>query len=64
MYIFYVASEFMEYVDSISAALATVIMSVCFAAIAFRKTKIFEFIDALQTIINESELDSVVEQFE
>ena len=55
VYIFYVASGFMEYVDCISSTCAGIITFVCFAAIVFRKTTLFKNIENMEQLIDKSE---------
>lgn len=55
VYVFHEASGFMEYVVSICATSGTIIMFVCFAAIVFRKSTLFESIDNVETLIDKSE---------
>lgn len=54
-YIFYVATDFMEYVNCISATAATTIIFVCFAAIVFKSDLMFENINHLEKLIEASE---------
>lgn len=55
MYIFYVANDFLDYVESIIATTSTIIMFICFAAMAPRKTKLFESIENIEKLIDMSE---------
>lgn len=55
VYIFHVASGFMEYVNCTCSIFATSIMFVCFAAIVCRKTTFFESIDNIEKFIKTSE---------
>lgn len=59
VYIFYVASAFMEYVESICTTTANIIIFVCFAAIAFKTTLLFENIDKLEKLITSSKFSSI-----
>lgn len=54
MNLFYVASDFMEYMEGICTTSATIIIFVCFAAKVFGKTKLFNIIDNIEKIINAS----------
>lgn len=54
VYIFYVADGFMEYMEGSCAAAASIIVFVCFAAIAFQKTTLFESIDNFEKLIGSS----------
>lgn len=54
IYIFYVASGFMEYVACIGVTSGTFIIFVCFASVVFRKTTIFECIDSIEKLIDTS----------
>lgn len=54
MFIFYVASGFMEYMDSICAISATIVVFICFATIVLRKTKLFEMIENIKKQIGAS----------
>lgn len=55
MYIFNVASGFMEYLQSICTTSGTVITLVSFAVIVFRKSKVFESIENFRKLIYTSE---------
>lgn len=55
VYVFYVANGLMEYMECISTGSGTIIMFVCFAAIVFRKTKLFESIDEFEKLIDTSD---------
>lgn len=55
MYISYVAEGFMDYMQAICAASSTVIIFVCFAAIAFREATLFESIERIEQLIEISE---------
>lgn len=61
LYIIYVTSGFMEYVNSINSTSATIVTSIGFAAIVFRRTKLFESIDNIEQLIDASKtiLDAV-----
>lgn len=54
VYIFHVADGFMEYMEGSCAAAASIIVFVCFAAIAFQKTTLFECIDNFEKLIGSS----------
>lgn len=56
VYIFYVASVFMGYMESICTTTANIIIFICFAAIAFERTLLFENIDKLEKLITASKL--------
>lgn len=55
MYIFHVANNFMEYMVSICSVSAGTIIFLCFAAIVFRKTKLFACIDSMEKVLETSE---------
>lgn len=55
VYFFQVANGFMEKLDCICATSATIIAFINFAAIAFRKTTLFQCIDNIKNLIETSE---------
>lgn len=55
LYMFYVASSFMEYMDSMCAIGATAVVFVCFATIVSRKNVLFKSIDGIEKLIDTSE---------
>lgn len=55
VYIFYVASDFMEYIEIANWSSGSVIIFVCFVAIVFRKGKLFKAIDDMETLFEKSE---------
>lgn len=55
LYIFYVANGFMEYMVCICVTSGTLIIFVCFAAIVYRKARLFELIDNIEELIDTSE---------
>lgn len=55
VYTFYVANGFMEYMECICATSATIIIFICFAAIVYRRTLLFENIDNIEKLIDTSE---------
>lgn len=57
-YIFHVANGFMEYVEGICATSSSVIIFICFTAVAFKKTTLFKIIDNAKKLIATSELVS------
>lgn len=52
VYTSYVANDFMEYVECCCALSACVIIFVCYAAVAFRKTILFDGIDNIERFID------------
>lgn len=58
MNLFYVASDFMEYMEGICTTSASIIIFVCFAAKVFGKTKLFEMIGNVEKLINASKTNS------
>lgn len=54
VYIFHVANGFMDYIECISTTSGTILMFVCFVAIVFSKTKVFEAIDNIEKLIDTS----------
>lgn len=54
LYIIYVTSGFMEYVNSINSTSATIVTSTGFAAIVFRRATLFESIDSIEKLIDAS----------
>lgn len=52
VYIFEVERDFMEYVECICAASASIIIFVCLVAIVFWQTTIFELIDFSEQVLN------------
>lgn len=54
VYLYYVANDFMEYMDCISSISAGMILFVSLAAIVFRKTTLFESIDMIEKLIDTS----------
>lgn len=54
LYLFLVASIFTEFMECISSGSSTIIMFVCFAAIAVRKNTLFESIDDIKKFIDSS----------
>lgn len=59
VYIFCVASGFMEYMECVSALFAGTIIFVCFAAIVFKKRTLFESIDDIEKLIDSSKANSI-----
>lgn len=55
MYIFYVANDLMEYIESICVTSACIIIFSCFATIVLRKTTLFEIIDNMEKLIDTRE---------
>lgn len=55
VYIYYLASGFMEYMECFSSMLASFIIFICLMAIAYRTTKLFESIQNMEKIIETSE---------
>lgn len=55
VYIFHVASNLMEYMESICTIAAYIITFASFVAIDFRKTTLFECIDKIEQLIDTSE---------
>lgn len=56
VYIFRVANDFLEFVECLNSTFASIIISVCFVAIVFRKTTLFNSIDNIEKVIDASEL--------
>lgn len=54
MYIAYVASSFMDDMQCICSLSGTIIIFVCFLAIVFRKTTLFESIENIEKLIETS----------
>lgn len=54
IYIFYVASGFMEYVQCICVTSASIITFTCFSATVFKMTDIFEKLDDIEQLIETS----------
>lgn len=54
VYIYHVASGFMGYMECICATLSSIIMFVCFAAVAFRRSIFFNTIDNIENLIETS----------
>lgn len=54
MYIFRVANSFLEFIDGICSTFSTFMIIVCFVAIVFRRTTLFECIDNVQEFIDAS----------
>lgn len=54
MYIFYEANGFMDYINAICATSVTIIIFVCIAAIAFKRTVLFEHYDKIETLLDTS----------
>lgn len=55
MYVFYVASDFMEFILCANWSSGSFIIFVCFVAIVFRKTKLFKAIDKMEKLFETSE---------
>lgn len=55
VYIFYVANDFMEYIEIANWSSGSVIIFVCFVAIVFRKDKLFKAIDDMEILFEKSE---------
>lgn len=55
VYIFYVASSFMGYMEAICAISLTTILFVSFATIILKKTVLFELYDRIENLIDTSE---------
>lgn len=55
VYIFHVASGFIEYVECVSVISGSIIIIVCFGAIVFRKSTIFESVDLMEKLLDASE---------
>lgn len=55
VYILHVAHGFMQYMGCICSASAGIIVFVCFAAVVFRKTTVFECMDQMNKLIHTSE---------
>lgn len=53
-YIFHLTNGFMECVNCICAIATSAVIFVCFAAVAFRKTALFEAIDKIEELIDTS----------
>lgn len=60
VYIFRVANGFTDYMNSICAASTSIIFSITFAAIVFRKSTLFGSIDSLEQLIDTSERRSYI----
>lgn len=58
VYIFYVASGFMEHMVCICTTAGNVITFVCFVAIAFRMNLLFKAIDNMNVLVNSSKKSS------
>lgn len=54
VYIFGVANGFMDYIVCVSSTSSSIILLVCFAAIVFRKTILFDCMDNMEQLINTS----------
>lgn len=54
VYILYVANDFMECMECVCSLSGTIILFVCFAAIVFRKAKLFDSIDNIEKLIDSS----------
>lgn len=55
MYIFYVATDFIEYMECSCSISAGIIVFICFAAIVLKRSLLFETIDNLEKLIQISE---------
>lgn len=55
VYIFRVASGFMEYMECICSTSTCIIAAICFAAVVFRKTTLFERVGDIEQFIDASE---------
>lgn len=55
-YLFHVANDFMEYVNSICTTSGISIMLFCFVAIVYKRTTLFDSIDSLEKLIETSKL--------
>lgn len=53
-YIFHVANDFMDYVSCICATSGIIIIFVCFVAIVYRRTTLFDSIERLEKLIETS----------
>lgn len=56
IYIVFVASDFMEYMNVICASSGSTIIFVCYAAIVYKKNRLFKTIDNIEQLIDSSEL--------
>lgn len=55
VYIFYVATDFMELIECAGWSSGSAIIFVCFVAIVFRKTQLFKAINDMEKIFETSE---------
>lgn len=55
MYIFYVASAYMEYMESVCMTTGSIIVFVCYADIVFKSHTIFDVFDKIENFIESSE---------
>lgn len=58
IYIFYVANDFMEYIECISSTSGGTLIFVCFAAIVFKRNLLFKSIDNIERFIDTSKMVS------
>lgn len=63
VYIFYVANDFMEYVECVCAFSASTILFVWFLAIVHREATLFENIDSIEKLIDTSKMSIFCNQF-
>lgn len=54
LYIFRAADGFIDYMECICTTSANLIIAVCFVAIVYRKTTIFECIDRTESLVDAS----------
>lgn len=54
LYIFYVDNNFMDYMETICGVSACIIISICFASVASKKSLLFENISKLEMLIDTS----------
>lgn len=60
MYIFHVATDFMEYMEGICTTCATTIVCVCSVSIVARKSALFEVIDNMGKLIDTSKTSELI----
>lgn len=54
VYIIYVANDFMEYIECICSVSGAIITFVCFAAVVYRRTTLFDGIGDIEKLIDTS----------
>lgn len=62
LYIIHEAHGYMDYMECINSTFTSIITSVCFGAIAFRKTELFECITNIEKFIDASESNIQVDR--